>query len=277
MQRDVNKKSSHPSSRELADFVDGKLNRDRKAEITKHLIECDECSDVVALVMKYGEKKTHLNNDSKNEQKVVENINKPQVAPKDFVNNTDKKPQPTSQGSGSVGLGYANNWLYNERVRVIVLSGLVASVMLFLVMVKEDAKPPFIDFYTNATQTSFNSAVKASEIKDIKKANQEINNFLIKIVKSTDMSYLKEFNLAEEKLKEKEFDDARELYQMAMNMVEDMPNLDKRERDKQNIVIGYKILLLSKAEADNESFNEYRDKLRDDVRRFKKRWIEPSN
>ena len=253
MQRDVNKKSSHPSSRELADFVDGKLNRDRKAEITKHLIGCDKCSDVVALVMKYGEKKTHLNNHSKNEHKAVDNINKHQ------------------------GLRYANNWFYSGRVRAIVLSGLVASVVLFMVMPTEDTNLPFIDFYSNATQTSFNSAVKASEIKDIKKANQDINNFLIKIIESTDMSYLKEFNLAEEKLKEKEFDDARELYQMAMNMVEDMPNLDKRERDKQNIVIGYKILLLSKAEADNESFNEYRDKLRDDVRRFKKRWIEPNN
>ncbi len=62
MQRDVNKKSSHPSSRELADFVDGKLNRDRRAEITKHLIACDECSDVVALVMKYGKKKPKVLN-----------------------------------------------------------------------------------------------------------------------------------------------------------------------------------------------------------------------
>ena len=153
MQRDVNKNvSSHPSSKELANFVDGTLNENRRAEITKHLIACDECSDVVALVMKYGEKKTHLNNDSKNEQKVVENINKPQVAPKDFVNNTDKKPQPTSQGSGAVGLSYANNWLYNERVRAIVLSGLVASVVLFLVMPTKETTPPFIAFCTSTNQ-----------------------------------------------------------------------------------------------------------------------------
>ena len=58
MQRDVNKNiSSHPSSKELANFVEGNLNKSRRAEITKHLIACDECSDVVALVMKYGKKK----------------------------------------------------------------------------------------------------------------------------------------------------------------------------------------------------------------------------
>ena len=58
MQRDVTKTiSSHPISKELADFVEGTLGESRRVEITKHLIKCDECSDVVALVMKYGKKK----------------------------------------------------------------------------------------------------------------------------------------------------------------------------------------------------------------------------
>jgi len=63
MQRDVNKNiSPHPSSKELADFVEGTLDEAKKAEITKHLIACDECSDVVALVMKYGKKKLKVVN-----------------------------------------------------------------------------------------------------------------------------------------------------------------------------------------------------------------------
>ena len=254
MQRDVNKKSSHPSSRELADFVDGKLNRDRRAEITKHLIACDECSDVVALVMKYGEKKTHLNNDSKNEHKAVDDINKPQ------------------------GLRYANNWLYSERVRAIVLSGLVASVVLFLVMPTKEITPPFIAFCTSTNQCS--PAFKAfdiaedSSVVDINKTNQEINTILRELVKSTDMSYLKEFNVAEEKLKQKRFDEARELYQKAMNIVDnDMPNLDKKEKSRELIVITYKILLLGMAEGDKESVNDYKDVLLDKVRSFKRRWL----
>ncbi len=227
MQRDVNKNiSSHPSSKELADFVEGTLDEAKKAEITKHLIACDECSDVVALVMKYGKKKP----------KVMNNI---------YYR----------------GLGVA----------------LVASVVLFMVMPTKDNRP-FIDFYTSVASSTFNAGAKAEEIKDIKKANQEINNFLIEITKSTDMSYLKEFNQAEEKLKRKEFDNARDLYQEAMNIIDDeMPNLNKKEKDKQHIIITYKILLLSIAEDDSESANEYKSILRDDVRRFKKRWIEASN
>ena len=58
MQKDVNEHiSSHPSDKELANFVERRINEARRAEITKHLIICNECSDVVALVMKYGKKK----------------------------------------------------------------------------------------------------------------------------------------------------------------------------------------------------------------------------
>jgi hypothetical protein len=59
MQRDVKSYiSSHPSDEELDDYMSNRLDEVAKSKIVKHLIECNECSDVVALVMKYGEKKT---------------------------------------------------------------------------------------------------------------------------------------------------------------------------------------------------------------------------
>jgi len=241
MQRDVNKNiDSHPSSEELAKFVDKKLDEVRRAEITKHLIACDECSDVVALVMKYGgeiatEKKTPVISESKKERKYVNNIN-------------------------YKGLGVA-----------LVVS--VASVLLFIVMMPEKDKS-FIEFYTYNQHTTFNAPVKVAKIKDIEAKNKEINEFLNKLIKSVNMTYLKEFNQAEEELKKGNFDTARELYQVAMNIVEE-EELDKKEKDKKCMVITYKILLLSITEGDNESINEYKDVLKDNVRRFRKRWLQP--
>ena len=213
--------SSHPSSKELANFVEGAVNNSRKAEITKHLIACDECSDVVALVMKYGvaEKKT-------------------------FVNNVFYK-----------GLGVA----------------LVASVVLFMVMpIQEDR--PFIEFYIDNQPTSFKAPVTI-EVKDTKRENQEINSFLKELIDSTDICYLKEFTQAQKKLKQEEFDEARELFQKALNRVEDSA-LDKKEKERESIVITYEILLLSIEEGDDESANEYKEVLKGSVRHFRKRWLE---
>jgi len=80
MQRDVNKYiSSHPSDEELDNYIGNNLDEVSKSKIVKHLIECDECSDVVALVIKYGkedkEKKTPEISESKKEQKILNNIN----------------------------------------------------------------------------------------------------------------------------------------------------------------------------------------------------------
>ena len=253
----------HPTDQELANFIDNKLTPEKREEVLEHLIYCKDCMKIVAKVKKIQQT-----------QKAVDDINQPQVANVDnqnYANNTDREPQTTSQGASIAGVGYANNWFYSKRVRAIVLSGLVASVVLFMVMSTEDNRP-FIEFYTLYNQQNDFRGVATIEIKDIKKANQEINDFLIEITKSTDMSYIKKFNQAEEKRKREEFDDARELYQKAMNIVKET-KLDKKEKDKQSIVITYKILLLSIAEGDDESANEYKDVLRDNMRRFGKRWF----
>ena len=254
---DFKKAPLHPTNEELADFIDNRVIGTRKQEIEEHLLFCDDCMEVVAEVKR-------VSKDNKD-------INSPQVT------NVDNQ-EITPQDGGAVGLGYANNWLYNGRVRAMVLSGLVASVVLFLVMPTKETTPPFIAFCTSTNQCS--PAFKAfdiaedSSVVDINKTNQEINTILRELVKSTDMSYLKEFNVAEEKLKQKRFDEARELYQKAMNIVDnDMPNLDKKEKSRELIVITYKILLLGMAEGDKESVNDYKDVLLDKVRSFKRRWL----
>ena len=230
MQKDINENISfHPSSKELANFIDGMLNERRKVELTKHLIACDECSDAVALVIKYDEveKKIALKRDNKYKT----------------VNHVFYK-----------GLGMV----------------LVASVVLFMVMSTENNES-FIEFFINNQGTSFKAPVTL-EIQDVQRANQEINDFLKEITESTDMSHLKEFNQAHEKLKREEFDDARELYQKALNRVEDL-ELDKKKKERESIVITYKILLLSLLEGDDESANEYKEVLKEMVHHFRKRWL----
>ncbi len=72
MQGGINKTIlSHPGDEELARFVDNQLDQTNRDQIVQHLIKCDDCSDAVALVMKYGEK-------DPNEKKtpvIVNNIN----------------------------------------------------------------------------------------------------------------------------------------------------------------------------------------------------------
>jgi len=50
--------------------------------------------------------------------------------------------------------------------------------------------------------------------------------------------------------------------------------LDKREKERESIVITYQILLLSLAEGDDESANEYKEVLKGSVRHFRKRWLD---
>ena len=56
MKKDLDKNidSLHPSDSELADYIADKLDSTKKSEIVKHLIECNECSDIVALIKRYG-------------------------------------------------------------------------------------------------------------------------------------------------------------------------------------------------------------------------------
>ena len=54
--------SSHPSDKELADFIDNKLKSKSKDIVVKHLIHCYKCRKVVDEVIEHKKDYTHKNN-----------------------------------------------------------------------------------------------------------------------------------------------------------------------------------------------------------------------
>jgi len=218
MQRDVNDNiSSHPSDKELAHYIDNKLDKTAKAKIVKHLIECDECSDAVALVLKHGQKKTSMIEESEKEQEAINNINY----------------------KGALG----------------ALSGVVA---LFIIFIAFQQQPVEVAIF------------KAPTIAPTKEIN--INESIKRIKASTNLTYLKlldSFQQTKKYLKQKDYDNAREYYSIALIDIEEDSNLKKIEKKRLSIIINYYILLLSREEGDKESEKEYIDKLKDDIRRLK--------
>jgi len=205
----------HPTDKELAYFIDGRIIGTRKDEIEEHLVYCDECMDIVVEIKKKKE------------------INKP--------------------------------WFANKKIQATILSGLVASIVLFFIIPTQDE--PFIEFFTPNKKGTF-LAPKAIKIKDIEAKNQELNDFLKTLTKNTDMSYLETYKQAKNYLEKGDFDNAREFYCMALIEIEES-TLDKIKKAKQSIFVNYQILLLSIKEGDSQSVNEYRDIIKDDIRRLK--------
>jgi hypothetical protein len=82
------------------------------------------------------------------------------------------------------------------------------------------------------------------------------------------MSFSEEFKNAEEYLKDKDFDNARESYNKAL-LEEEESDYHEIQKDKKIIINNYKILLLSIKEGDSESISSYKDKIKDDIRRLK--------
>jgi len=54
--------SSHPSDKELADFIDKKLEGESRDEVVEHLTHCYKCRDVVNEVIEYKKKPKFVNN-----------------------------------------------------------------------------------------------------------------------------------------------------------------------------------------------------------------------
>jgi len=42
----------HPNDKVLADFIDGKLSTKEQRELIEHLVYCDECVDIVTIIIK---------------------------------------------------------------------------------------------------------------------------------------------------------------------------------------------------------------------------------
>ena len=144
----------------------------------------------------------------------------------------------------------------------------VALILLFPTQYKQSIN---IDFFTKPQKAVFLAPVKI-EIKDIEAKNIELNNFLNKLVKTTDMSFFPEFKKAEEYLKNKNFDKARESYNIVLQTIVQSHD-SEIEKDRKSIFVQYHILLLSIKEKDNESADEYKDIIKDiikdDIRRLK--------
>jgi len=154
----------------------------------------------------------------------------------------------------------------SKKIYAIAVSGLVASIALFFIIPTQNSKP-FINFFIPNEKGTF-LAAKTIEIKDVEAKNQELNDFLKRLTKSIDMSFSKNFKEAKEYLNNKKFESARESYSSVLNEIAKSKQNDI-EKARASIFINYQILLLSIKEKDNESANEYKDIIKDDIRRLK--------
>jgi hypothetical protein len=200
--------SSHPSDEELANFIDKNLDEEKEIYIVKHLISCDECSDVVALVMQYGDKV---------DNEVSKSINPIATIPIKIVNTINYK--------GGIG---------------IVLGGLIASLMLFINLPNggvtelgmiDLSKPPTIEYRGSKNIMLLDEIIDADKI-------------LYTLVNSIDFSKNKIFQRAEEREKKGEINEAKSLYKQAFIKALEESNSQKRLQNK--IVIHSKIFHLSK-------------------------------
>ncbi len=230
---DFKKAPLHPTNEELADFIDNRVIGTRKQEIEEHLLFCDDCMGVVAEIKR-------VSKDNKD-------INSPQVA------NVDNQ-EITPQGGGAVGLGYANNWLYNGRVRAMVLSGLVASVVVIFML------SPFSSTQFNIGDIDLSKPIMTTMSSSPKYQNRVVDGDKVvkEIEESLDLTSIKSFLKAEEAEKRGDFKLALDLYYD--NAFEEVLNrFESEEQLKWKIVIYYRISRINFQEGieDNESYKNY--------------------
>ena len=51
----------HPSDKKMADFIDAKMTKEEREEMFSHLVECKQCSDIVAKTEPYVKPKVNFN------------------------------------------------------------------------------------------------------------------------------------------------------------------------------------------------------------------------
>jgi hypothetical protein len=239
----------HPNNQELADFIDNKIIGTRKDEITEHLVYCDDCMDVVAEVI-------NLQKNREDQQKLTSRTNSFSINNKGYVNDIDE-PLVTSQNNVAKA-GYANNLFKNDKVRAVVLSGLVASFALFFIIQSNKDKTGDIEY------AHFKS-IGAIDLKNI-----VIEDAIPKIKASMNLEYLESldtFKRAKEYLLNKKYDHARDAYAISLHKIE-KSNLDELEKKRQKIIVNYNIFLLNIEENNKESIEEYRNILKDNIRRL---------
>ncbi len=230
---DFKKAPLHPTNEELADFIDNRVIGTRKQEIEEHLLFCDDCMGVVAEVKR-------VSKDNKD-------INSSQVA------NVDNQ-EITPQGGGDVGLGYANNWLYNGRVRAIILSGLVASVVVIFML------SPFSSTQFNIGDIDLSKPIMTTMSSSPKYQNRVVDGDKVvkEIEESLDKTALSNFKDAQKAEAQKSYNKAIELYRKSFR--DAIQTFEGREKLKWQIVIYYHISKI-KFERNDEDSSSYTNRV----------------
>jgi hypothetical protein len=221
----------HPSDEELADFVDKSLDKRKESEILKHLISCDECSDVVALVLKYG--------------KQIENVIQP----------TTTGSIPSLKSLNSIKI--TNTFNYKGGIGIL-LSGLaIASLIIFIKIPSDNTKLGVMDLSILPI-----TPYQANETFILKDVIIDADKVLNSIVNSTDVSKLQTFHYAEEQEKVGKIKEAKAFYKQAF--IESLRENNNKKRLKKKIVIHSRLFHLSKG----KELDEYREILRYEIRLY---------
>ena len=231
MQRDLDKNiSSHPSSEELAEFVDGELGKVRRTEVVKHLIECDACSDVVGLVVKYGKKKVK--------------VPKP-------VNNSNYK------GVGMLLSGLA---MVSLVIFINMQNGATSSNPSFPFL-NGSLKLGVIDL-SKPLSIQYRGATDMKLVDKIIDADKILDSILAII----DLSHMESFKEAKEEETKGDLKMAKGLYSQAI--IQATMTSDIKESLQQKIVIHSKLLELSLKDKNKEAIEEYKNILRYEIRLY---------
>jgi len=230
---DKNIDSLHPSDSELADYIADKLDSTKKSEIVKHLIECDECSDIVALIKRYGDKE--VIGIFEDNSPVSDCSNEPTIIPK---------------GGGDAKAKHVNNLFYSKRVRAIVLSGVVASLLISLITKStlEQFSIGKINLSTPIIMTMSSSSKYQNRIVDGDSIVKEIEKKLNKTA-------LSNFVKAQKAESQKDYDEAINLYKKSFR--DAIKTFEGREKLRWQIVIYYHISKIQ-FETEDENSDSYK-------------------
>lgn len=237
MQQHSEENSFHPSKKELADFLENRLDEARRREIVRHLIECDTCSDMVALVKKYGKVNAQKEEDTGKHD-----------------NSKPLKPQAVNDVNYSGGL-IAVDWFYSKQFRAIV-GGMAALFCIYIILPNNEDITSVGKNYKSISNEEINDISIEKSIKELKA--------------TVNLQYLEEldnFQQAQKYILVKNYYEARNSYTKVMREIEESSFTDN-DKEKYLIIVNYHIWRLSIKESNQESANEYLKKIKDDIRRL---------
>ena len=192
----------HPTDDELDNFIDKKLNKKEYQRIQEHLIHCNDCMDIYTMFVKQQDKEDSslkpVNNTTS-----ISHQEKPKMSAFEAQN--------TQSNSSTVETRAVNNsWFRNDKIRAIVLSGLVASFALFFILKNNNSNKYTLGTFSITEQMLNNpmSATTETMRTDVIDGDEAIEE----IEKSLDLNSLTSYTKAQEAEKNKNFELAIKLY-----------------------------------------------------------------